>query len=325
MDNWKFSKSEELPDFIIGGAMKSGTTTLHHILNSHPDIEIPKGEIGFFDIDNIIEHSDFNFFNQSKKLWFGQNLDSDPKMYWDWYLSKFSGEKGGLKGEDSTTYLASSIAAKRIALQDKKIKMIFILRQPTLRAYSHYFHLVRSERTSHSFEDLLQKNAHSILNRSLYKKQLEAYYKYIPQNQIKVILFEDLFNNLNDTILEISSFLNIDFSKFNLSKLNTHQNKAYYPKYLNLHLLIQKHFANNSKRYLNNLPNSEEIQVLPSSLFNRISWKIYNKINPKIVRSVPPINIDTKNHLDQYFKNELEGLDSMIGKDINKVWFTKSI
>ena len=62
-NNWKSNQPESLPDFIIGGAMKSGTTSLHAILNSHPDIAIVQNELSFFDIDCMLQHPDFNFYN----------------------------------------------------------------------------------------------------------------------------------------------------------------------------------------------------------------------------------------------------------------------
>lgn len=46
-NNWISKKPNRLPDFIIGGAMKSGTTSLHSILNQHPDIAIAQEELGF--------------------------------------------------------------------------------------------------------------------------------------------------------------------------------------------------------------------------------------------------------------------------------------
>lgn len=44
---WVSNQPEKLPDFIIGGAMKSGTSSIHQILNKHPDIFIAKDELGF--------------------------------------------------------------------------------------------------------------------------------------------------------------------------------------------------------------------------------------------------------------------------------------
>jgi hypothetical protein len=104
MNNWITSEIELLPEFIIGGAMKSGTSTLHAILDKHPKIFMPSYEIGFFDIDNILVHNDFNFYVESK--WVNQSMDKNPKLMWDWYHSKFREGESLVKGEDSTTYLA---------------------------------------------------------------------------------------------------------------------------------------------------------------------------------------------------------------------------
>ena len=65
---WIAPQDIRLPDFIICGAMKCGTTTVHGILNSHPDIGIPNTEINFFDIDDTLEHSDFIFHADGR--WF---------------------------------------------------------------------------------------------------------------------------------------------------------------------------------------------------------------------------------------------------------------
>lgn len=115
LKNWVAPKDELLPDFIIGGAMKSGTSSLHQILDSHPDIFIPDRELHFFNMDCLIQHEGFHHYNESKDVWTAQTMHSDPDSMWNWYQSKFQGKEGLVKGEDSTTYLASAIAAERIA------------------------------------------------------------------------------------------------------------------------------------------------------------------------------------------------------------------
>jgi len=142
---WTSQKPESLPDFIIGGAMKSGTTSLHAILNSHPDIGISHNELGFFDIDNLLQHPDFNFYDKINDKWINQSMQDHPELLWKWYYEQFEGLKktASVIGEDSTTYLCSEIAAQRIALQKKPIKLIFILRHPTKRTVSNYLHSIR--------------------------------------------------------------------------------------------------------------------------------------------------------------------------------------
>ncbi len=234
MNNWITEDTNLLPDFIIGGAMKCGTTTLHAILNKHPKIFIPNEEVHFFDMDNILQHSDFNFYHND--TWTTQSMEKDPKLVWEWYQKKFKGNESLIKGEDSTTYLASRCAAERISMQKKEIKLLFLLRQPSERAYSNYSHLLRSGRATNSFEDTIRYNPFQVINRSLYKEQLESFYKNIPKERIKVILFEDLVKTPESTMKEVSTFLGVDYNEFPAGAFKTHSNKGRVPRNEKLHI-----------------------------------------------------------------------------------------
>lgn len=61
---------------------------------------------------------------------------------WEFYSNKFKGKENYVKGENSTIYLASKNSAKRISQQEKSIKIIINLRNPTKRTYSNYKTLV---------------------------------------------------------------------------------------------------------------------------------------------------------------------------------------
>ena len=74
------------PDFIIAGAMKCGTSTIYHILNDHPDIFIPKNEIGFWDADDMLTHPDFDQFIGDK--WKLSRISQGQKR--KWYKDRFS-------------------------------------------------------------------------------------------------------------------------------------------------------------------------------------------------------------------------------------------
>jgi len=311
-----------LPDFIIGGAMKSGTSTLHQILDTHPEIFIPKSEIHFFDIDNILQHSDFNFYDVDKDFWSTQSMKNSPNKLWNWYGSKFAGKGQLIKGEDSTTYLASKVAAKRISLQEKPIKLIFTLRQPTLRAYSNYWHLLRTGRAMFTFENTIRYNPFSILNRSLYKEQLVHYYTFLPRESIKVVLFEDLVINPRSVITEISEFIGIDINAFPKDVFELHSNKGTFPQNIDLQIKknkLMRSFGN--IRYVNSLPVKPNLPVKDHSLSTRVINKISRKINPMRKTDLPKINKGTKQFLDEYFYKELKGIDELVDKDILSRWF----
>lgn len=76
---------QKQPDFIIGGAMKCGTTTLHHLLNTHHKIFIPDREIHCFSIDDFLLHAPLLSRKTQKWLW-NKYLEDDPN-FWNWYSS----------------------------------------------------------------------------------------------------------------------------------------------------------------------------------------------------------------------------------------------
>jgi len=321
INQWKTENQDNLPDFIIGGAMKSGTTSLHQILSKHPDIYMADGEIGFFDLDNILEHPDFNFFDGEQ--WHIQDISKNPCKAWKWYFDKFQNGKNKIKGEDSTTYLASSIAAERIAFQDKKIKMIFMLRHPTARTISNYFHLLKSGRAEYNLEDTLQYNPQSIIRRSLYKSQLEVYYKHLHPRQIKIVLFEDFIDAPKNTIKEICEFLNISFEKFKVDNLRIHSNKTLYPKYQNIQLIYNRFNRSlGKKRYSNSLPIKNDTIPKELGFKEKFLKKIHKKINPKSEKYKPIIKPATKDYLDNFFKKEMEGIDELTSMNIYNKWFS---
>ncbi len=319
-DPWISKEPENLPDFIIGGAMKSGTTTLHAILNSHPDISIAIEELGFFDHDDILNHSDFNHYNKPQEKWFFQDLRNDPKLYWDWYYNNFKNLDSKLKGEDSTSYLASSKVAERISKQNKPIKLIFILRHPTSRTISNYLHLLKSGRTNKTLEDLLMFNPRSIVQRSLYKRQLSSYYKFIPREQVKVVLFEDLITNTKKCIEELCHFLGVDANEIDKEAYKIHSNKTKIPKSIKLQLLRNKLLHNKNKfRYSKFIP-EPFLENKSLGIYLRLIDKLHRKINPLVIKKFEPKK-STIQFLDNYFSKEMKGIDQLTGKEIYKKWF----
>ena len=322
LHNWKAPKDTVLPNFIIGGAMKSGTSTMHAMLEQHPKIFIPKEELGFFDIDNVIEHYDFNFFDRKTKQWTVQDMDKSPKELWDWYSEKFNEGQGMLRGEDSTSYLTSKFAAQRISIQEEEIKLIFMLRHPSKRAYSNYHHLVRAGVVAHSFEDVLQFHPNLVLRRSLYRDQLEAYYKFIPKKNIKVIVFEDLIENPKAILAEVCEFLGVAVEEFDRSVFETHSNAGKFPRFSKPQLLKNLLFRRYGNSFnLKGLPIKAPKSVVKRTLFPKLVNRMHGMINPLRARKKAKMNPDTQEFLDTYFKKELQGLDALVEKDVLRKWF----
>lgn len=319
---WIAPTPSQLPEFIIGGAMKSGTTTLHAILDQHPDVFLPKKEQHFFDFDNLLQHSAFNFFDSDENAWIRKSMNSSPKKLWEDYLRNFEDKEDHLRGEDSTTYLASSVAAKRIAMQPKDIKLLFVLRHPTRRAYSQYFHLLRSGRATFSFEDMLMFTPKKVLQRSLYKEQLESYYDYFSRDQLKVILFEDLVSYTKKTMQKICTFLDLNFEKFDPDIFQMHSNKTKLPASITLQVYYNRLFRKTANlRHISSLPESPSSKEKRRMFFLRLIKKAHRMVNPLRDKKKPPLKPSTQTFLNHFFQRRLQGIDNLVGKDILERWF----
>ncbi|MEQ8563061.1 MAG: sulfotransferase domain-containing protein [Cytophagales bacterium] len=313
---WICPTPEKLPDFIIGGAMKAGTKTLHKILNSHPDVFIPNGEIHFFNHDEICEHFDFNHYNKKSENWSRPEIIRDGDINWAWYLDRLDSQSKVI-GEDSTCYLSSPLAAKRISSQDKRIKMIFTLRQRSLRAYSHYEHNLRAGRINTTFEETLIKNPYGLLSRSLYVDQLEQYYKYFDRDDILVVTLESLKSNPYRAIQRICKFLAIDFDRIPdgilSTKANVSSNKAFDFSYRLTNRFLKPEI-DYTEHFLSGRTNQTK-----QWFSERLKYWLNSKGNLGSKES--GIRAGTKRFLDQFFIKRLEGLDDLTKQKIMATWF----
>jgi hypothetical protein len=126
-------KNHHLPDFIIVGAMKAGTTTVKDYLRKHSNVFIPHDELFFF------SSSDYN-----KGL-----------TFYSKYFEDYSNEK--IIGEKTTTYSYDLNTPGRIFEFNPEVKLIWVLRNPVSRSYSNYWHVVKQGKERLSFEDSIKK------------------------------------------------------------------------------------------------------------------------------------------------------------------------
>lgn len=188
-----------LPDFIIGGAPRSGTTWLYELLDRHPDVHMAKPlapEPKFFLRDD----------EYAKGL----------KYYADRWFAGVDAAK--MAGEKSTDYLESADAASRIARDLPHVKLLFILREPVSRAYSNYCWSKMNGLEKEDFPTALRLEEQrerelpekwkftrpfSYFSRGLYADLLEAYFNRFMEQQILVTRFEDIIerpSTLADTV-----------------------------------------------------------------------------------------------------------------------------
>ncbi|MFB6185876.1 MAG: sulfotransferase domain-containing protein [Halobacteriaceae archaeon] len=177
-----------LPDFIIVGPQKCATTWLYECLYEHPEVHMPETD--------SVHYFNINYHRNEQ-----------------WYRKHFS-EYGGepIVGEETPTYIRDENAPKRIAETVPDVKLIFTLRNPVDRAYSHWWH--ERSKNKHSFEfkevfenyDLYQ----NWVVPGFYHQHLMRYREHIPEENIKVALFDDLVEDDLAYVQDIYSFLDVD-------------------------------------------------------------------------------------------------------------------
>ena len=180
-----------LPDFLILGAQKAGTTALYAYLRWHPQITGPSfKEVSFFDRHYV-----------RGERWYRAHLPAR--------------RPGKIVGEASPSYLFHPLAPERVAQLLPRARLIVLLRNPVDRAFSHYQHEVALGREPLSFEDALDREEprmrgevermlsdpsyfseawwnYTYLARGRYAEQLERWFATFPPEQLLVLLTDEL-------------------------------------------------------------------------------------------------------------------------------------
>jgi hypothetical protein len=307
-----------VPDFIIIGAAKCGTTSLHHILAQHERVFIPDREVHFFDVDDFEQHPDFFTHNEGFTF---HDLDHDFDTYVAWYREFFRDARPGqLIGEDSTTYLTSKRTPARIARLLPQAKLVAMLRDPVARAYSHYWHNVRAGYATKSFEKTLRYNPGNLLQRGYYGEHLRRYQSFLDSGQLLVVFFEDFVADTAGTIERVCAHVGLEQPP-DLSQIETRQNVGSHPWFLPGRLLVNSTFRPlfAKRRRIPNMPGYQPEGSAPpaaprrGSLLDRLSAPL-----PK--RKTPPMKPATRAFLEQIFRRENAGLSELLDTDIAERW-----
>lgn len=285
------------PNFLIIGAAKCGTTTLHEMLKDHPEIFLS-------------EKKDFKYFDNNA------NYKKGEEWYADFFKG-FSGEK--VIGEANSEYLFSAMAAQRIKKDlGEDVKLIAIIRDPSKRAYSEYLHQIRYDNTDKSFEfyldsdhsDLSKKDQviyDRLFGRSMYSSHLIHFYKHFDKKNLKVVILEKLVNNPTSEIKEVYDFLDVDR---NFEKQLIKANEGYVPKYqwLNNLILQPNFFRGIAKKLVPSFKTRKKIRLYLKSL------------NKKKASAKTSVLSDSQISFMRggLFKNEQENVEKLANIKINE-------
>ena len=185
-------QERKLPNLIVIGAQKSGTTSLHYYLGLHPEIF-------------MTEEKELNYFAEERNWSKGI----------DWYSSHFRANTR-IVGESSPSYSNFPIfqgVPERMHATIPEARLIYILRDPIERILSHYMHCwtigLENRLLPEALEDL---ESSPYVSRSMYYRQVEQYLPYFPDSRILIISAEALLRDRLETMQKVYSFLRVDSS-----------------------------------------------------------------------------------------------------------------
>ena len=242
---WRLATSpfRILPDFLVIGVQKCGTTSLFNHLNLHPGIAraYTKGP-HFFDYPK-------NF--KKGVIWYRANY---PTVFEKFYTQRIL-RKPFLTGEATPYYFFHPHAARRTAQIVPQAKFIVVVRNPVDRAFSHYYHERHKGKEDLPFEQALQNREsrikqeaqrmledenyyseyhqnYSYLLRGIYWQQIEQWYSFYPKDRFLVIKSEDYFRDANAVLQECFRFLGLPpydlgiLKKYNAGKYDSKMDKS---------------------------------------------------------------------------------------------------
>jgi hypothetical protein len=268
-----------LPNFLVVGTMRGGTTTLGTVLNEHPEVFVHPKELHFFD-----HESNYSY---------GMGR----------YAEYFAGAIGSAAvGEKTPSYCFCPVVAERIKRHLPQARLIWLLRDPVERTYSHYWHGIAAGKEFRSFEGALsaekrlkpEVSARRYVGRGVYVEQVERYLQHFPREQMLFVLHEDLKVDPENVLQTICRFLKVDESYSFLSA--------------RLHRNIPK------------VPRSVWVNYAACTLFRSRGARALRAVqrwNEKPGR-YPPMNPETRGELTRFFAPHNDRLAALLGLDLSR-------
>lgn len=297
--------SATLPNFLIIGAAKAGTTSLYYYLKQHPDIYM----------SDLKEPHFFSFEGETLTfLRAGNQPDPINQMAvtdWASYCALFKGASNEpCIGEASPSYLHTPKAAERIKVRLPGVKLIAILRHPAERAYSGFLgqylsgvekgvpYLSDFADAVHSEAKFEQENWTPIFfykKLGFYYEQLKYYYSLFDREQIHVCLNEDLQKQPTETLQQIFRFLGIDASF--VPDTSVRAGASGIPKNKIIYRFLKKKSVKSVLKPL-----------IPQGLGQRFENTMLNK---------PKLSLEMRQELIEVYRDDILNLQKLLQKDLS--------
>lgn len=289
-----------LPNLLIVGAAKSGTTSLHNYLNQHPDVFMCSPKEPHFLINKEI----------------GEERIPKGVLNLEDYKSLFEGKsEKRYRGESSVMYLSfPEITIKNIKKYlSEDVKIIIMLRNPVERAYSGYQHVKRYNMMENlSFKDALELTenryqetlnmtpASRYLLLGNYYNQVKSYQQQF--DDVHVVIYDDYKANLNEELNKVFDFLTI--RRITVNTEQRHMVGGWEWKDGSMKkIMMQKNPIKTMLKY-----------IIPFKGLRKFIRLKLQQENTKLVKNIKP---ETEKWLKVYYKEDVAQLSELLNRDLN--------
>jgi hypothetical protein len=298
----------KLPNFLIVGAPKSGTTSLYRYLQQHPEVFMP-------------QHKESRFFASS---FYRNNDPHDPLQKFltertiftfEDYVKLFEGaEREKAIGEATPTYLyLYEIVIPQIRKFLRNVKIIAILRDPVDRAFSAHTHLLKNQSEVLSFERCLEleeeRKAANWAPMNFYKS-VGLYYNQVKAfmenfDEVKVVLYDDLAQDALGLMRDLYEFLEVD--------------PSFVPNVSTAYAVTGVPRDRSFYEFLNFLTRSNALKsMVRVALPGKIRTKLRKNLEALKVETLvkPEMKPETREYLKSAFREDILELQGLLDRDL---------
>tara|TARA_B100001758_G_scaffold62460_1_gene51993 strand:- start:21746 stop:22654 length:909 start_codon:yes stop_codon:yes gene_type:complete len=295
----------KLPNFLIVGAAKCGTSSLHNYLNQHKDVFMPTYTANGLKVKEprflIAEKVKSRL---SKGIW---NYEDYKSLFADVVAEKAIGESTVLY-----LYYYEEAINNIKKILGTEVKIIIMLRNPIDRAYSAYLFASKTMQENQSFEEAINNSEKRFkedktLSPMILYKEMGLYYEMVKAykanfNNIHIILYDDFVTQTNHEVDKVFDFLNLNKQDIDTNKIVNSGGMKWDSKFIKYMLM-----GKGSSKFIFKkiIPKFFRIKI------KRILISIFTSKSKKIKQS-------TYLELSKYFKKDISMLQSLINKDLSK-------
>jgi hypothetical protein len=275
------------PDFLIIGAARSGTTALYAALRQVPGIFMP---------------------SQKEPHYFTSQWESTSQAE---YLELFR-DAGAqdVVGEASVSYTYPGYPATvaRIAAVNDRCKFVYLMRQPSERAYSHYLYYRDYAATETDVPELALVPGSIYFEASNYLRWMDTYEHAFGSAQVLPVLFEDLVRSPAQTLIAIIEFLGVDVPATLPMVAATNSSATF--RSPQIHSIFKRLSLSKSRRYLERYL-SPKLNVSARNAARRL---VTNRKPPT------PLSPGLRAELDAHFTPMVMSLGGRLDRDLTTEW-----